>query len=105
MHLPKKEMTAIILVLSITLPTFALIASAKTYTAMPDRETGTVVGASPQLVGLGQEVLINIMTYPAPSGPTYFAQDMVGGLTGGFSNISVSITHPDGNKEWRGICA
>jgi hypothetical protein len=95
----KTKISTITLILVLALPTFALVALAKTYTAMPDRETGTVVGASPQLVGLGQDVLINIMTYPAPSGPTYFAQDMVGGLTGGFSNISVTITHPDDSKE------
>lgn len=69
------------------------------YTKMPDRPTATEVAASPTLIGLGQEVLINIMTYPAPSGPTYEAQTLVPGLTGGFSNISITITHPDGSKE------
>jgi hypothetical protein len=69
------------------------------YTKMPDRPTHTEVGVSPTLVGLGQEVLINIMTYPAPNGPTYEAQSLVPGLTGGFSNISITITHPDGTKE------
>jgi outer membrane protein assembly factor BamB len=69
------------------------------YTKMPDRATATEVAASPTLVGLGQNVLINIMTYPAPNGPTYEAQSLVPGLTGGFSNISVTITRPDGTKE------
>ena len=95
----KTKITTIALILVLAFPVIAFVASAKTYTAMPDRETGTVVGASPTLIGLGQTVLINIMTYPAPSGPTYFAQDMVGGLLGGFSNTSVTITHPDGFKE------
>jgi hypothetical protein len=95
----KNAIYAISIILLLAMSLFCIIASAKTYTVMPDRETGTVVGASPQLTGLGQDVLINIMTYPAPSGPTYFAQDMVGGLLGGFSNTSVTITHPDGTKE------
>jgi outer membrane protein assembly factor BamB len=69
------------------------------YTKMPDRTTHTEVGVSPTLIGLGQEVLINIMTYPAPNGPTYEAQSLVPLLTGGFSNISITITHPDGTKE------
>ncbi len=69
------------------------------YTKMPDRPTATEVAVSPTLLGLGQEVLINIMTYPAPSGPTYEAQSLVPGLTGGFSNISITITHPDGTTE------
>ncbi len=95
----KKQISAILTILLLSSLALVISASAKTYTAMPDRDTGTVVGASPKLIGLGQEVIINIMTYPAPSGPTDFAQDMVGGLTGGFSNISVTITHPDGTPE------
>jgi outer membrane protein assembly factor BamB len=69
------------------------------YIQMPDRVTKTEVAVTPTLVGLGQEVLINIMTYPAPNGPTYEAQSLVPGLTGGFSNITITITHPDGTKE------
>jgi hypothetical protein len=76
-----------------------LTVSAADYIKMPDRATKTEVGVSPTLIGLGQEVLINIMTYPAPNGPTYEAQSLVPGLTGGFSNISITITHPDGTKE------
>ena len=48
-------------------------AFAKTYTKVPDRDTGTAVGVSPRLLGLGQQCLINILTYPAPSGPKYYA--------------------------------
>ena len=79
------------------LPAFAQ----KTYTAVPDRETATVVGASPKLVGLGQKVLINIMTYPAPSGPNLYAQDLVGRTEakGGFNGTSITITKPDGTKD------
>ena len=95
----KNIIIAISLILLLSLSCFIPIAISKTYTAMPDRDTGTIVGVSPTLIGLDQEVIINIMTYPAPSGPTYFAQDMVGGLLGGFSNISVTLTHPDGTKE------
>ena len=79
------------------LPAFAQ----KTYTAVPDRETGTVIGVSPKLVGLGQKALVNIMVYPAPSGPTYYAQDLVGRTApkGGVGNITVAITKPDGKKD------
>ena len=79
----------------------AALANLPTNTAMPDRDTGTVVGVSPTLVGLTQDVLINIMTYPAPSGPTYYAQSLVKDILGsvGLDNISVTFTHPDGTKE------
>jgi hypothetical protein len=69
------------------------------YTKMPDRDTATEVAASPTLMGLGQEVLINIMTYPAPNGPTYEAQSLVPLLNAGFGGISITITHPDGTQE------
>ena len=71
------------------------------YTKTPDRATYTEVVYQPQAT-IGSrclETTINIMTYPAPNGPTYEAQSLVPGLTGGFSNISITITHPDGSKE------
>jgi hypothetical protein len=74
------------------------------YTKMPDRDTMTGVGVSPSLIGLGQDVLINIMVYPGPSGPTYEGQaTLVGpiqqGQAAGYANVSVTITKPDGTKE------
>jgi outer membrane protein assembly factor BamB len=66
---------------------------------MPDRPTWTDIGVSPDLVGVGQPILINIMTYPGPSGPTYEAQSLVAETTGGFSDISITILHPDGYEE------
>jgi outer membrane protein assembly factor BamB len=88
-----------LLILLATSCTATVSVSAADYIKMPDRATKTEVAVSPTLIGLGQEVLINIMTYPAPNGPTYEAQSLVPGLTGGFSNISITITHPDGTKE------
>ncbi|HLN46143.1 MAG TPA: PQQ-binding-like beta-propeller repeat protein, partial [Candidatus Sulfotelmatobacter sp.] len=83
--------------------TFTPSSSAQTtvpgFTPMPDRATQTEVAVSPSIIGLGQETLINIMTYPGPSGPTYEAQSLVPELHGGFSNISITIKHPDGTDE------
>lgn len=91
----------IALIFLLALSSMTIFASSATaaYTKMPDRPTYTEVGISPTLIGLDQEAVINIMTYPGPSGPTYDAQSLVGGLTGGYSNISITITHPDGTKE------
>ncbi len=69
------------------------------YTSMPDRDTDTNVGVTPTLIGLGQEVTINVFVYPAPSGPTYEGQHLVDQYNGGFANVSVTITHPDGTAE------
>lgn len=90
---------SIILMLAISGAIAVMPAVSAQYTQMPDRDTHTEVAASPTLIGLGQEVLINIMTYPGPNGPTYEAQSLVPLLSGGFSNIEVTITHPDGTKE------
>jgi outer membrane protein assembly factor BamB len=99
--LNKNKFLAIALTLLLAIPMLlaTIPATSAQYTAMPDRATQTEVAASPHVIGITQQVLINIMTYPGPSGPTYEAQNMVGGLTGGFSNISVTITAPDGTKE------
>ena len=62
------------------------------YTAVPDRDTLTVVGVSPTHLGIGQKAIIYIMTYPAPTGPTNYAQDVAGSLTGGLRNIEMTLT-------------
>ena len=62
------------------------------YTAVPDRDTLTVVGVSPTHLGIGQKAIIYIMTYPAPAGPTNYAQDVAGSLTGGLRNIEMTLT-------------
>ena len=69
------------------------------YTAVPDRDTSTVVGVSPTHLGIGQKAIIYIMTYPAPAGPTNYAQDVAGSLTGGLRNIEMTLTKPDGTSE------
>ena len=88
---------SLIFLLMLLMTTFSAVFA--DYTQMPDRNTYTEVGISPKTIGLGQEALINIMTYPGPSGPTYEAQSLVSGLTGGFSNITITITKPNGQTE------
>jgi hypothetical protein len=99
MHKPRIIAIAIILLLSLSSIAAVALATPAQYpnTTMPARQTFTAVAASPSLVGLNQQVLINILTYPAPAGPTYYAQNLVG-LQAGFENISCSITSPDGTK-------
>ena len=102
----QKKSIAILLTLLMAMPSILVIlptVSAQ-YTKMPDRDTFTSVGVSPSLIGLGQDVLINIMVYPGPSGPTYEGQaTLVGpiqqGQANGFANVSITITKPDGTKE------
>ena len=95
----RNKISAIAFIALMVLPlAFVASAFAKTYTAMPPRATTTAVGVSPTLVRLGQQVFINILTYPAPSGPTYYAQNLVGVYPSAFTNISCTITMPDGTQ-------
>jgi outer membrane protein assembly factor BamB len=86
-------------VLLLTIPTLILPMASAQYTKMPDRDTYIAVGVSPQVIGIDQEVLINIFIYPGPTGATYEGQSLVSSLTNGYSNVSVTITRPDGTKE------
>jgi outer membrane protein assembly factor BamB len=95
----KFSATAIMAILMISTAIMIMPPALGQYTQMPDRATQTEIAASPARVGVGQTAIINIMTYPGPNGPTYEAQSLVPSLTGGFSNISVTVTHPDGTKE------
>ena len=95
----KNKFFAIGFVLLMALSTVAAgSAFAKTYTAMPDRPTTTAVGISPTLIGINQQVLVQVLTEPAPTGPTYFAQNLVNVYPSGWVNISCTITLPDGTK-------
>src|SRR4030067_3808527 len=104
----KSAAVAIILLLAVSaiiaiVPAFGSTLSSTTtlpgYKPVPDRETWTEVGVSPKLIGLGQEVLINLITYPAPSSPTYYVQSALNELTAGFVNGTVTINQPDGTKD------
>ena len=68
------------------------------YTPVEDRDTKTEVGITPDYLGVGQKAIIYIITYPAPSGPTFYAQDMANALTGGLGDIEITITKPDGTS-------
>ena len=96
----KSVISAVAIILLLSLSSFAFVfATPIQYpnTTMPPRATQCAVGASPTLIGLSQQVLVNILVYPAPSGPTYYAQNLVG-LQEGFANISCTITSPDGTS-------
>ena len=74
------------------LPAFAY------YTPAAHRPTGTYVGVSPTRVGLGQKVLINIITNPAPRTPSFWVGNLVGVYPSSWENITVTFTYPDGTK-------
>ena len=88
--------TAIITLFILSATISAAHANLPTNYAFPPRPTSTVVGISPTIIGQNQQVLINIFTYPAPTGPTYYAQNL--GILGGFQNISCTISAPDGTQ-------
>jgi hypothetical protein len=95
----KVKTFAISLVLLLAFSSFVIVGSfAKTYTAVPPRPTQTVVGVSPTLIGIGQQVLINIMTSPPNAGPTFYQQNLVNVFPSSWLNVTCTITLPDGTQ-------
>ena len=93
------KVASIAIILLLSFSSIGALAFAKTYTAMPDRSTTTAVGVAPNIIGQGQETIINILTFPAPSGPTYYGQNYVNVYPSSWLNISCTITKPDGTKD------
>jgi hypothetical protein len=60
----KLSATAILAILLISTAAMIMPPTLGQYTQMPDRATQTEVAVSPTLVGVGQPVIVNIMTYP-----------------------------------------
>ena len=98
-----KFLASIVLILFVSLSTILPLGTSQINTnfpsKMPDRDTVTTVGVSPTLIGLNQELLINVLVYPGPVGPTYEGQSLVPTLVGGYRDVTVTITQPDGSKE------
>src|SRR4030067_848005 len=59
-----------------------------------DRATATLVSVAPKVIGKGQTLTVNLWVVPAPSGPTYYAQDIEG-----YHNVTCTITSPDGHSD------
>src|SRR5512135_2627183 len=57
---------------------FTILPATAYYAPPTHKPTGTFVGASPTLVSLGQKVLINIITNPAPRTPSGWVGNLVG---------------------------
>jgi len=95
----KKQTFAVAIALALVLTiaaTFITCLPTANAVAVPDRDTRSIIDINPKLSGLGQELTVNIMVYPPPSGPTYYAQDVGGYL---IKNITVTFTRPDGSKD------
>ncbi len=91
----KTKMSTITFILLLAFsPIIAIAPTAFAYTAMPDRPTFTTVAVSPTLVGLNQQILVDIIINPAPNNPTYNAIPYPA-----YANVTCTITLPDGTKD------
>jgi len=102
----KKIYALLFMVLLITSAAIALTAyTIKTVnaTTYPDRDTVTDVSAAPQLIGLGQNLTVSTMVWPAPMGPTWLGGNTTATTTAsravyGYVGVSVTFTKPDGTN-------
>src|SRR3990172_12051831 len=60
------------------------------------RKTTAYISVAPKVIGKGQQLTVNAWVWPAPSGPSYYAQDLTNIY---FENFTVTFTRPDGSKD------
>src|SRR3990170_899426 len=91
-----KVAIALFLVLSFAVSMFAVLPNAKGVIAVPDRPTGAFISTNPDLIGINQELTVNLWVYPSPNGPNF---EMGRTYPMIFHNIAVTFTMPDGSKD------
>ena len=60
------------------------------------RKTTAYISVSPKVIGKGQQMTVNCWVWPAPSGPSFYAQNLEVIY---YENFTVSFTRPDGTKD------
>src|SRR4030067_2252334 len=91
-----KVAIATLLMLSFAISMFAVLPAAYgLYTAVPDRATGAYISTNPDLIGINQELTVNLWVYPSPTGPHFEMGSQVrehGGVQGiHFDNLTVTF--------------
>src|SRR4030066_373207 len=87
---------ALFLSLSFAISLFAVLPTAKGVIAVPDRPTGAFISTNPDLIGINQELTVNLWVYPSPNGPNF---EMGRTYPMIFHDIMVAFTRPDGSKD------
>lgn len=90
-----KKVSTITLILTLTISAIILVLPAANgqLISVGNRETGAFISVSPNLIGLGQELTVNLWVFPSPSGPHF---SYVGE---GYQKITVTFTRPDGSTD------
>src|SRR4030065_2541761 len=60
------------------------------------RKTTAYITVAPIVIGKGQQLTVNCWVWPAPSGPSYYAQTL---NVIYYENYTVTFTRPDGSKD------
>src|SRR4030067_1936082 len=95
-----KVAIATLLMLSFAISMFAVLPAAYgLYTAVPDRATGAYISTNPDLIGINQELTVNLWVYPSPTGPHFEMGRGATSLLAHYENIAVTFTRPDGSKD------
>src|SRR3990170_7206444 len=104
MQKKSKIAIALFLMLSFAVSMFAVLPNAEGQVIkVPDRDTGAYISTNPDLIGINQELTVNLWVYPSPTGPHFEMGSQVvehGGVQGiHFDNLTVTFTRPDGSKD------
>ncbi|MFB3888397.1 MAG: hypothetical protein ACE14S_02835 [Candidatus Bathyarchaeia archaeon] len=91
-----RTLSAISLVLMLAIP--ALITCLPVVSAQTSiRQTAAYLSVAPKVVGVGQQLTVNLWVFPPPAGP-YFEGGGVTPYLPSFHNITITFTKPDGSK-------
>src|SRR4030066_539732 len=86
---------AVAFILLLALSAIAAVLPAANAFAAQDRPTACYASTNPKLIGLNQELLVNLWIYPPPATPLEWGQ----GAGERFIGLTVTFTKPDGTTE------
>ncbi len=81
--------TLLIMIVPLVLGNFTVNAQ----TVLPSRKTSAFLSVNPPLLGLSQDLTVNLWVEPAPSGPHFEFANIH------YTDITVTFTRPDGTKD------
>src|SRR3990172_7890750 len=98
MKISKRKLFALFAVVSMLVASGIMTAAFARYYTTTTRVTSTTISVVPPVIGVNQDLTVNMFIWPPPSPPDYYArttavQDMY------FEGVMVTFTRPDGSKD------
>jgi hypothetical protein len=92
----RREIFAISAILLLAMSAIMASISISEAAQVPNRKTTAYLSVNPKLVGLNQEMTVNMWIYPSPTGP-HFSGGRLAQME--FTGLTITFTRPDGTKD------